>query len=64
MLLRPCQNTDPASFFPLLPQPFSNPLAGGAGEEEEAAANPLFMGSSGPAGRPATNTTFKPAGHK
>lgn len=45
-------------------QPFANPLAGGAAEEDEGAANPLFQGSSGPAGKAATNTTFKPAGHK
>ena len=45
-------------------QPFANPLAGGAAEEDEGAANPLFQGSSGPAGKAATNVNFKPAGHK
>lgn len=54
----------PPSHFAPLAQPFANPLAGGAAEEDEGAANPLFQGSSGPAGKAATNTTFKPAGHK
>lgn len=58
------QPRTPLLLPPPLIQPFSNPLAGGAAEEDEGAANPLFQGGSGPAGKPATNTSFKPAGRK
>lgn len=67
LLLRrttPVQPTTPLLLPSPLMQPFSNPLAGGAAEEDEGAANPLFQGSSGAAGKPATNTSFKPAGRK